>query len=129
MEKVETSKFNYYLTVVKKYADFNGRARRSEYWYFALFSTIFSIILAFVGRAIHTTIIGTLYSLAVLLPTIAVGVRRMHDVNKSGWYILIPIYNLVIFCTDGDTGANEYGDDPKNPELLDEVDQIGNNQM
>ena len=67
-----------------------------------------------------------LYSLAVLLPSIAVGVRRMHDVGKSGWYILIPIYNFILAVTDGEQGANEYGPDPKNP--TNEINEIGTPQ-
>ena len=54
-----------------------------------------------------------IYTLAVLIPSIAVGVRRMHDVGKSGWFLLIPIYNLILACTDGVNGDNEYGADPK----------------
>jgi uncharacterized membrane protein YhaH (DUF805 family) len=105
---------NYYLAVLQKYAQFNGRARRSEYWYFALFNIIVTIILAAIGGVIKLPIVSTLYSLAVLVPSIAVGVRRMHDVGKSGWYLLIPIYNLILACTDGTIGDNEYGPDPKN---------------
>jgi uncharacterized membrane protein YhaH (DUF805 family) len=116
---------NYYVGVLKKYADFNGRARRSEYWYFALCSFLISIILALIGFYAGFTLLGNLYSLAVLIPSIAVGVRRMHDVGKSGWYLIIPIYNLVLACTDGQHGPNQYGPDPKHPEILDEIDQIG----
>jgi len=61
-------------------------------------------------------LIGGLYSLAVIIPSIAVGVRRMHDVGKSGWYLLIPLYNLILACTDGDSGDNEYGSNPKTEE-------------
>ena len=104
---------NWYLVVLKKYAEFNGRARRSEYWYFVLFNTIISVVLAAIGYAANTSILRGLYSLAVLLPSIAVGVRRMHDVGKSGWFVLVPIYNLILACTEGDSGENEYGPDPK----------------
>ncbi len=104
---------NYYFKVLKNYATFSGRARRSEYWYFALFSAIISIILAVVGVAIKFPLLNNVYSIIVLLPSIAVGVRRVHDVGKSGWFILIPIYNLILFCTDGQPGENEYGPDPK----------------
>ena len=76
-----------------------------------------------------TTFINTVYSLAVLVPSIAVGVRRMHDVGKSGWFLLIPIYNLILACTDGQVGPNEYGADPKRPELQDDIDQIGQNPV
>lgn len=104
---------NYYFKVLQNYATFNGRARRSEYWYFFLFNVIISFILSFVGLETGTTILSNIYSLAVLIPGIAVGVRRMHDVGKSGWFILIPIYNLILACTEGTRGDNEYGPDPK----------------
>ena len=109
---------NYYLTVLKKYVVFTGRARRAEYWQFTLFSTIISAVLFFIGMAMDFDILRGLYSLAVLLPTIAVGVRRMHDVNKSGWFFLIPIYNFILTCTEGTHGPNEYGPDPKDPDGL-----------
>jgi uncharacterized membrane protein YhaH (DUF805 family) len=109
---------NYFITVLQKYADFNGRARRSEYWYFALFSTIISVVLTFVDIAINSQFVSTIYSLAVLLPSIGVGVRRMHDVNKSGWYLLIPIYNLILACTEGTRGDNQYGSDPKDANII-----------
>ena len=104
---------NYYLKVLKNYTLFTGRARRSEYWYFALFSTIISFSLSFAELTLEVPYISTFYSFAVMLPSIAVGVRRMHDVGKSGWYLLIPIYNLILAVTPGVIGANEYGEDPK----------------
>jgi uncharacterized membrane protein YhaH (DUF805 family) len=112
--------FNYYLGVLKKYAVFTGRARRAEYWYFFLANIIFSFGLGFMdgvlGLVDKTTgygPLGSLYSLVVLVPSIAVGVRRMHDVGKSGWFLLIPIYNLVLAVTEGEKGENKYGPDPK----------------
>ena len=104
---------NYYLKVLQNYATFSGRARRKEYWMFTLFSIIISAALGFVGGLSGTMVIGNIYSLAVLIPTIAVGVRRMHDVGKSGWFLLIPIYSFILAVSNGDTGNNEYGDDPK----------------
>lgn len=104
---------NWYLTVLQKYAQFNGRARRKEYWMFALVNLIISFILGFVSGLIGFAHLSTVYSVAVLLPAIAVGIRRMHDVGKSGWFILIPIYNLILACTPGEMGPNEYGEDPK----------------
>ncbi|MCX6181573.1 MAG: DUF805 domain-containing protein, partial [Bacteroidetes bacterium] len=110
----------WYLEVLKKYAVFNGRARRSEYWYFFLFNIIISIVLGIIDGAAGLIISGsngvlvTIYSLALLIPSIAVGVRRMHDVGKSGWFLLIPIYNIILACTDGQKGENQYGSDPKN---------------
>jgi uncharacterized membrane protein YhaH (DUF805 family) len=105
---------NWYLKVLQNYATFSGRARRKEYWMFTLISTIISIIIGIIAGVIKFELLGSIYSLAVLLPTIAVGVRRMHDVGKSGWFLLIPIYNLILACTDGEQGENAYGADPKN---------------
>jgi uncharacterized membrane protein YhaH (DUF805 family) len=117
----------YYLTVLKKYADFNGRARRSEYWYFFLFTSLISMGFSAADTYFQLQYLNVIYSLVVLVPGIAVGVRRMHDVNKSGWYILIPIYNLILAFTEGTEGPNQYGQDPKRPEFHDDIEQIGNN--
>lgn len=108
---------NYYLKVLQNYAVFEGRARRSEYWYFVLVNVLISFGLGFIGGMLGFELLSNLYSLAVLVPSIAVAVRRMHDVGKSGWFILIPIYNLILAVTEGDKGPNEYGPDPKNPEV------------
>jgi len=97
---------NYYLKVLQNYANFNGRARRAEYWYFVLFNMIASIIVGIIGGLMDFELLGNLYSLAVLLPSLAVGVRRMHDVGKSGWFILIPIYNFILAVTEGDSCGN-----------------------
>jgi uncharacterized membrane protein YhaH (DUF805 family) len=118
---------NWYLLVLKKYVEFNGRARRKEYWYFTLFSTLISIGLGIIAGVTNTQSIDSIYSLAVLVPTIAVGVRRMHDVGKNGWYIIIPFYNLVLACKEGTEGTNAYGSDPKRSELEDEIYLIGRN--
>jgi len=111
--KNQIKKMNYYLKVLQNYATFSGRARRSEYWYFALFNIIISIGFGFVCGLMQVPQIANIYTLAILIPSIAVGVRRMHDVGKSGWFLLIPIYNLILACTDGVKGDNEYGADPK----------------
>ncbi len=112
---------NWYLDALKKYAVFNGRARRKEYWMFALFNTIISIVLALVDNILGTSsIISSIYSLAVLIPSIALCVRRLHDVGKSGWWyflILIPLVGIIwlfiLFCTDSKPGNNAYGPNPK----------------
>jgi len=126
--------FNWYLKVIKEnYANFEGRARRSEYWYFTLVSVIISIILRIIDSVIggDIGIVGGIYSLAVLVPSIAVGVRRLHDIGKSGWYLFVAfipiagaIWLLVLLCKEGDHGPNEYGADPKNPNYG-EFDEIG----
>ena len=110
---------NWYLIVLKKYAVFSGRARRKEYWMFCLFNMIIGFILGFIEgiSGINTgsdeSILASVYSLAVLIPYIAVAVRRMHDVGKSGWFWLIPIYNLILAVREGNKGDNRYGPDPK----------------
>jgi uncharacterized membrane protein YhaH (DUF805 family) len=121
--------WQYFCAVWKKYAVFNGRARRAEFWWFTLFNFIISFVLGFIegfaltGMGINFYItdnfglLSTLYNLAVLLPALALGVRRMHDCGKSGWYWLIPIYGWIVLpCTAGMSGPNQYGPDPKQTE-------------
>src|SRR3954451_25317673 len=86
---------NWYVDVLKKYAVFSGRARRQEYWMFFLFNLIIAIVLAVGGRIIGTSILSAVYSLAVLLPGLGVAVRRLHDTDRSGWWILIGLIPLV----------------------------------
>jgi uncharacterized membrane protein YhaH (DUF805 family) len=114
---------NWYLKVLKQYADFNGRARRKEYWMFVIFNIIVAFVLGFIDGIIGTYdaqtgygVLGGLYTLAVLIPGLAVGVRRLHDVGKSGWMLLIAfipfvgaIWLLVLFATDGNPNENKYG--------------------
>lgn len=107
---------NYYLNVLKNYTTFTGRARRSEYWYFTLFNVLISIIIGVVGGYLNLPKISSYYTFATLCPAIAVGVRRMHDVGKSGWYLLIPIYNIILACKEGDSIENKYGLNPKSLE-------------
>ena len=120
---------NWYLKVVKdNYANFNGRARRKEYWMFILFNMLIYLTLQIVVGMISpeaTLVAVGLYALAVLVPSIAVAVRRLHDTGKSGWWYfiaLIPligqIWLLVLFVTDGNKGANEFGEDPKATEEI-----------
>jgi uncharacterized membrane protein YhaH (DUF805 family) len=107
---------NYFIKCMKQYADFKGRARRKEFWMFFLFLII--ILYGFMGLAAALkmpalAMVGMVGYLVCFIPYLAVAVRRMHDCGKSGWFILIPIYNLVLFCTEGNKGPNEYGEDPK----------------
>jgi uncharacterized membrane protein YhaH (DUF805 family) len=112
---------NWYLDVLKKYAVFTGRARRKEYWMFALFNVIIAIALGIIeGIVGGPGVLGGLYGLAVLIPSIAVGVRRLHDTGRSGWWILIglvPVIGFIVlivfFATDGQPGTNQYGPNPK----------------
>lgn len=68
--------------------------------------------------------IGNLYSLVTLIPSLAVAVRRMHDIGKSGWYILIPIYNIILLATAGEEGENQYGPDPNQAEHSEALDDF-----
>jgi uncharacterized membrane protein YhaH (DUF805 family) len=120
---------NWYLMVLKKYAEFSGRARRKEYWMFALFNVliclaamILGVILMKVsdGLGIFIDVLLGLYGLAVLIPGLAVSVRRLHDSGKSGWLILICLVPfvgglivLILMLLDSQPGANEYGPNPK----------------
>lgn len=111
---------NWYLAVLKKYADFSGRARRKEFWMFVLFNFIIAIVLGIVDAVIGIPILGGLYALAVLIPSIAVGARRLHDIGRTGWWQLIAIVPLigiivliVFFVLDGNPGDNQYGPNPK----------------
>ena len=106
---------NYYFDALKKYARFSGRSGRKEYWYFTLINIIIGFLIGFFSGLfqVDSTFIVQIFSLAILLPSITVGVRRVHDVGKNGWYILIPVYNLILFCTDSVRGDNAYGSNPK----------------
>jgi uncharacterized membrane protein YhaH (DUF805 family) len=119
----------WYIDVLKKYAVFSGRARRKEFWMFTLFSVIISIVIRLIDGLIGTDygsgsssggILSSIYSLAVLLPTIGVAIRRMHDTNRAGWWVLIwliPcigwIWFIVLAAQEGTAGDNNYGPDPK----------------
>ncbi len=114
------SAFNYYKEAfTKKFADFNGRARRSEFWYFTLFNTIVAVVLNLIDGVTGMPILGGIYSLAALIPGIAVGVRRLHDTGKSGWWYLIAftiigIIPLIVFwAMDSTSGSNKFGANPK----------------
>jgi uncharacterized membrane protein YhaH (DUF805 family) len=118
---------DWYLGVLKKYTVFKGRARRREYWNFVLFNIIIAIVLAIIDRLTGTFSAGTgfgllggLYGLAVLVPSLAVSVRRLHDTNRTGWWLLIGLIPcigfivLIIFMVqDSQAGENQYGPNPK----------------
>ena len=129
---------NWYLIVLKKNATFSGRARRKEYWMFTLFNVIFALVAMILDNVLGVAMpevgygpLYGLYALAMLIPGLAVAVRRLHDVGKSGWMILVAlipliggIWLLVLMVTGGESKENEYGPDPKteenfNDDLLD----------
>jgi len=125
---------SYYLTVLKKYAVFTGRARRAEIWYFILFNFIVSMVLQILFGSVGATekaieawvkvsplaFVPLLYSLATIIPAIAVGIRRLHDTGRSGWWLLISfvplvgaIVLIVFYAQEGESGDNAYGTNPK----------------
>ena len=138
------------LLPLKRYAQFSGRSRRKEYWMYVLFLCLVAIVLSiiesilglgghavltsetsssgvFYGALVNRGILSNLFLLATFIPSLAVGVRRLHDTNRSGWWYLLAlvpligsIVLLVWFCTAGTPGPNNYGDDPmsETPEAL-----------
>lgn len=123
---------NWYFKCLVHYADFSGRARRTEYWMFVLFNLIIGFVLGFLdgifglsGTGFGLGVLGGIYSLAMLIPGLAVAVRRLHDIGKSGWnyfIILIPFVGAIIllvwFCREGERRNNDWGQDPKMNEEL-----------
>ena len=124
---------DYYKEVIfDKYADFTGRARRSEFWYFYLVHMMVIIGMALIGPRVNFGFyiaLLVIYTMATIIPTIAVLVRRLHDTDKSGWWYFISfipfvgsIILIVLLATEGTYGINLYGEDPKEEEyLLEEV--------
>ena len=123
---------NWYLKVLSQWSDFKGRARRKEYWMFVLFNAIFAIIAAILDNVLGLTFIQEIpygyifiiYSLILIIPSLAVAVRRLHDISKSGWWYLIAlipfiggIWLLVLFVIDSTPGENKWGLNPKEAEL------------
>ena len=112
-------------TCLTKYVVFTGRARRSEYWWFVLFSAIVNLVAGILDAALGTDYyrgggwISTIASLALLLPSLAVAIRRLHDTSRTGWWILIglvPIIGwivLIVFYVQDSHADNEYGPNPK----------------
>ena len=101
--------------IMQKYANFSGRAIRSEYWWFVLAYIIAYLVLAIVDYVLGAQLLTSILSLALLIPSIAVGVRRLHDLDKSGWWLLlglIPIVGLILiywFAQPGTPGSNRFG--------------------
>ena len=102
----------YYRKVLSKYATFAGRAGRKEFWYFLLANVIIYKLIVFFEGAFSDSDLSRLYTLALFIPTIAVAVRRVHDVGKRGWFILIPIYSWILFMLSGNSFDNKFGPAP-----------------
>jgi uncharacterized membrane protein YhaH (DUF805 family) len=103
---------NYFLKALRKYAEFNGRASRSEFWYFFLVYMLIGVGLDLFGEYTNNPTLSLIFTFVTLVPNIAVSFRRMHDIDKNGWYSLIPIYGLLLACIEGTKGPNRYGEDP-----------------
>jgi uncharacterized membrane protein YhaH (DUF805 family) len=117
----------WFLKALRQYSDFEGRARRKEYWMYTLFYIIFAVvaivldmILGFTTDDLGYGLLYILYVLAMLIPTLAVSIRRLHDVGKSGWMILVgfipiigAIWLIILFVSDSNPGVNQYGENPK----------------
>jgi len=111
---------DWYLAVLRKYATFDGRARRMEYWMFVLFNMLIGFAITLVDVFARLGFLGVLYSLAMIIPTLAVTVRRLHDTGRSGWWVfinLIPVVGAIVLfifmVIEGDPHDNEYGPDPE----------------
>jgi uncharacterized membrane protein YhaH (DUF805 family) len=123
---------NYKRIISSKYATFDGRASRREFWYFVLANVIISILLTFVEVTVRSILgippmhndesaLANIYSLLIIVPSVAVAARRLHDIDKSGWWQLVPFYNLYLFLQKGHPGTNRFNTDlvpvpPSNPE-------------
>lgn len=109
-----SAKVNWYFEVLKKYAVFTGRARRKEYWMFILFNFLVAVVIGAVeGLMGGKGMISNIYTLAVFLPSIAVGVRRLHDTDRSGWWLLLPVVNIIFLMLEGNSNTNRFGPSPK----------------
>ena len=107
--------FSLYWSTFKKFAWAKGRASRKEYWTFFIFNFIVGFILGFIEALLETeNIFSGLFNLIMLLPSIAVGVRRMHDIGNSGWWLLFPIVNFILLLCPSEKGENKHGSNPYN---------------
>jgi uncharacterized membrane protein YhaH (DUF805 family) len=110
--------FDWYLKVIREYANFKGRATRSEFWYFTLVNFLVSLIINIVGTTLGLPILGFIYAAALFVPSVAVGTRRLHDIGKSGWWQLIGIIPvvgwilLIIWFATKSAEDNQYGKKP-----------------
>jgi len=125
----------WYLKAFRQYSDFNGRARRKEYFMFSLFNALFMILTMLISVGLSSWLdapafisIYALYILASLVPSLAVSVRRLHDIGKSGWMLLVgciplvgAIWMFVLLITDSDPQNNQYGPNPKEEMMLEHI--------
>lgn len=113
----------WYLKALKKYAVFGGRASRTEYWMFFLFHLIIAFCVGVVSGILEgpastdQSVLGSIYQLATIIPSISVGCRRIHDTGRSGWWLIVPIMSLVYLVEEGTKGNNKFGPNPNSQEL------------
>ena len=121
-----------FVEALEKYAVFSGRSRRKEYWYFVLLVVIISIALSLIDsligaydRSSGAGLLSTIFSLAILIPSIAMSIRRLHDIHRTGWWVLISlvpligwIVLLVFHVQDGTPGTNRFGPNPKSASVV-----------
>jgi uncharacterized membrane protein YhaH (DUF805 family) len=110
----------WYKVVLQRYARFSGRARRKEFWTFILVNTLITLVLGGIDAVLNTSSAALLYSLATIIPTLAVGSRRLHDTGRSGWWQLIAVVPfigavvlIVLMALDSEHGPNQHGPNPK----------------
>jgi uncharacterized membrane protein YhaH (DUF805 family) len=109
----------WYVKVLKKYAIFDGRASRQEYWMFFLINLLVSFGIGLLTGVLSNitktdqTVLVNIYNLAVLIPNVAVSIRRMHDTDRNGWWCIVPIVGLIYSIEQGQSGPNKYGPDPR----------------
>ena len=109
---------DFMMMPLKRYAEFSGRSRRKEFWSFWLATLIAGVIAGVIDGILGLTgfiSLRILVQLAILVPSIAVAIRRMHDQDRSGWWVLCPIANIIFLFIEGTKGSNRFGPDPKDP--------------
>lgn len=108
----------HYLTAISQYAKFSGRSTRAEFWYFILFECLFLMFFSLIGGIVKFPSLGTIFFILTMIPYVAIGWRRMHDTDNSGWFVFIPIYGFILLCTKGTEGQNHYGNCTKKNDVL-----------
>ena len=101
-----------YIDALQNYAVFAGRTSIGDYWNFVAINMFFLLVGGLVTDFLGLRFVGVIYYLALVLPSISIGVRRMHDVDKSGWYLLVPFYGFILAVTEGTRGENQFGPEP-----------------
>ena len=101
-----------YFKALKNFAVFSGRTSRGDYWNFSLINLFFMLVGGLITDILGIRPLATIYFLAIFVPCVSIAVRRMHDVNKRGWYLLIPFYGFILAVTEGTPGPNQFGPEP-----------------